>query len=240
MKLPAMLSALGVLLTVSVASAVPLGLTTAQTAHPRLTAEACRSSGFNPRLYDYAIETCTLDFTAMVPESLEDRGQVLQNRKACMAKRIDGLRQCRDRHKGGKAHAACNRKVNAAHRACLYEARVTAFMQPGPEKYRGLICDAARHGLLEICNDYHENYGLGDIDILDDAGGTPMALASLESPTSAAPTTAPATPTPTPCPSDPAASCTSCCVQACLDIYYETYDYAAEEYCYYYTCLCTS
>ena len=215
MKLPAMLSALGVLLTVSVASAVPLGLTTAQTAHPRLTAEACRSSGFNPRLYDYAIETCTLDFTAMVPESLEDRGQVLQNRKACMAKRIDGLRQCRDRHKGGKAHAACNRKVNAAHRACLYEAR-------------------------EICNDYHENYGLGDIDILDDAGGTPMALASLESPTSAAPTTAPATPTPTPCPSDPAASCTSCCVQACLDIYYETYDYAAEEYCYYYTCLCTS
>ena len=153
MKLPAMLSALGVLLTVSVASAVPLGLTTAQTAHPRLTAEACRSSGFNPRLYDYAIETCTLDFTAMVPESLEDRGQVLQNRKACMAKRIDGLRQCRDRHKGGKAHAACNRKVNAAHRACLYEARVTAFMQPGPEKYRGLICDAARHGLLDTASD---------------------------------------------------------------------------------------
>ena len=150
MKLPAMLSALGVLLTVSVASAVPLGLTTAQTAHPRLTAEACRSSGFNPRLYDYAIETCTLDFTAMVPESLEDRGQVLQNRKACMAKRIDGLRQCRDRHKGGKAHAACNRKVNAAHRACLYEARVTAFMQPGPEKYRGLICDAARHGSRSV------------------------------------------------------------------------------------------
>lgn len=35
-----------------------------------------------------------------------------------------------------------------------------------------------------------------------------------------------------------AQACTDACVQDCLDTYYEDYDYEAEQYCYYYACLC--
>lgn len=33
-------------------------------------------------------------------------------------------------------------------------------------------------------------------------------------------------------------TCTETCVNGCITEYYEDYDYDAEQYCYYYTCLC--